>query len=50
MDDNSMGKRLLGTAGWLLAHFGAAVVLLVVRVRVVPNCVRVLADALDGRS
>ena len=44
MDNNSMGKRVLGTAGWLLAHFVAAVVLLEVLVRGVPIFMRVLAD------
>jgi type II secretory pathway component PulF len=44
MDNDSLGKKVLGTAGWLLAHFGAAVVLLVVLVRVVPNFVKVFAE------
>jgi type II secretory pathway component PulF len=44
MDENTLGKKLLGTAGWLLAHVGAAVVLLSVLVKVVPHFERVFAD------
>jgi hypothetical protein len=44
MDENTLGKRLLVTAGWLLVHFGAAVVLLFVLVKVVPHFEKVFAD------
>ena len=44
MDKDSLSKKLLGTAGWLLAHFVAGVVLLFVLVRVVPSFERIFAD------
>ena len=44
MDNSSMGKTVLGTAGWLVADFGAGVVLLFVLLRVVPNFAKIFAE------